>query len=131
MSFQDENGTWWSNDKRYYRVGNQWILNSGTPSTSQPSRADQQTAQTEGTRYTLGTSNSFDVVDTFSQFPQYSAEPYQQPQQLTFGSNRQTPGEKPSPVIDLDPEFRASASSSRMLQAFVQARDKMAAGKVS
>lgn len=130
MPFQDENGTWWSNDRRYYRVGDQWILDSRTPSTSQPSSADQKTAQTEGAN-TLGTSNRSTVVDSFAQFPQYSAEPYQQPQHLVFGLNRQTPGEKPYPVIDLDLEFRASASSSRIFQAFVQAWDKMAAGKVS
>ena len=70
------------------------------------------------------------VAVYFSTQPQSSTSPYQQQQQLVFGMNPQIPGSKPFPEVTLDPSFRAAASNDAMISAFVQAMDKMAAGKV-
>ncbi|KAF2178261.1 hypothetical protein K469DRAFT_718363 [Zopfia rhizophila CBS 207.26] len=48
MPFQATDGTWWSDDRRYYHSGNQWVLypgtTSGSISTHQPS-AQQPSAK--------------------------------------------------------------------------------------
>lgn len=111
--FQDEHGTWWSDDRTYYRSGNEWLLYT-TPS-------QQSATQPSYEGHPLGTA---------AIALQYSTETYHQPPQMVFGTNRQTPGEAATPAIILDPNFRAAASNNGMIWSFVQAMDKMATGQV-
>jgi hypothetical protein len=128
MPFRGPEGIWWSDDQRYYLVGNQWVLYQGSSSeSSQQLQSSQQTALT-GTK--LGTLSPSNVAATLRTFPQSSTTPYRQQPQLVFGENRQTLGKAAVPAITLNPNFREAASKNMMIQGFTKAMDNMANGKV-
>lgn len=136
MPFQAPDGTWWSDDGKYYRSGNRWVLYPGTTSgnaSSQQSQASTQqnsAQQPSFTGHPLGTVTPSILAAALEAFPQNSTEPYQQQPQLVFGTNRQTPGKAAAPVATLDPNFRAAASKDMMIGGFVKAMDDMASGRV-
>ena len=131
MSTQNPDGTWRSDDRRYYCAGNQSVLYQETSSVSASNQQHQPSAQQASyTGTPLGTVPSSNVADALSKFPQSSTEPYQQQAQPVFGRNPQTPGHAPVPMISLDPNFRAAAARNAMIWGFTQAIDKMAKGLV-
>jgi hypothetical protein len=131
MPVQGPDGTWWSDDRRYYCAGNQWVLYQETSSVSTSSQQHQPSAQQASyTGTPLDTVSISNVADALSKFPQSSTEPYQQQSQPVFGRNPQTPGYAPTPAISLDPNFRAAAARNAMIWGFTKAMDKMAKGLV-
>jgi hypothetical protein len=131
MPVQGPDGTWWSDDRRYYWAGNQWVLYQETSSVGASSQQHQPSAQQASSTGTpLSTASISNVADALSKFPQSSTEPYQQQPQPVFGRNPQTPGCAPSPAISLDPNFRAAAARNAMIWGFTTAMDKMAKGLV-
>ena len=134
MPFQAPDGTWWSDDKRYYRSGDQWLLypgtSSGSTSTQQPIIQQPIIQQSSSFGNQLSTANPSNLAAALNAFPKSSTEPYRQQQQLVFGTNRQTPGRPPAPVFTVDPSFRAAASKDRMIEGFVKSIDNMGRGNV-
>jgi len=141
MPFQAPDGTWWSDDRRYYLSGNQWLLYSGTTSggtstqqsgtsTQQPTAQQPTAQQSSSPGNQLGTANPSTLAAALNAFPQSSTEPYQQQQQLVFGRNRQTPGKASTPAFTVDPSVRAAASRNMMIWGFVKSTDNMARGNV-
>ncbi|KAF2188144.1 hypothetical protein K469DRAFT_90124 [Zopfia rhizophila CBS 207.26] len=130
MPFQGSDGTWWSDDRRYYRAGDQWILYQKASSSGASSQQDQSSSQQASSTGTpLGTVAASNVAAALSTFPQTSTAPYQQQPQLVFGKNRQTPGEAAVPAITLDPKFRDAASRNLMIWGFTKGMDDMANGR--
>ena len=127
VPFRGPDGIWWSDDQRYYLVGNQWVLYQGSSSESSQQLQSSQQTTLAGTQ--LGTLSASNVA-ALGTFPQSSTAPYRQQPQLVFEENRQTPGKAAVPAITLDPNFREAASKNMMIQGFTKAMDNMANGKV-
>ena len=58
-------------------------------------------------------------------------EPYQQPDLLVFGQNRQTPGVPVDMPFTVAPSVRTAALKNKTLREFVKAADNMAKGIVT
>ena len=128
MPFQAKDGTWWSDDRMYYRSGNQWILYQGSASSQQSEASVQQpSAQSNGNQ--IGTTTPSTLAAALGAFPQSSTEPYRQQGQLLFGTNPQTPGRPAAPAIALDPNIRAAASRNMMIWGFVKSMDDISRGR--
>jgi hypothetical protein len=116
MPIQGADGTWWSDDRRYYLRGNQWIPapgNSGAGTSTQQT-AGTSTQQTAGTstQQTAGTSTQQTISAYTQQMPDASTHQTAAP---SVGTSGIAPG--------LTPEIRTLASRNRFVWNFVQAYD--------
>lgn len=144
MSSGPATGIVWNDDRTQYYDGSRWISASNSSTTSSVLSLNQEPApsqhnppqdivnSTTVTGPPLGENAPTDLaskmVDLFSQ-----SSP-QDRQVLApngpYGTNPQTPGLPVTPTTQLDPRFRAAASSSQFIRCFVLAHDKIARGQV-
>jgi hypothetical protein len=131
MSLQNPDGTWRCDDRRYYCAGNQSVLYQETSSVSASSQQHQPSAQQASyPGIPLGAVPPSNVADALSKIFQCSIEPYQQQPQPVFGRDLLASSYGPSPVMALDPNFRAAAARDEMIWGFVRAMDSIAKGPV-